>query len=220
MKKISIKKLVLSIVVFIIVVVIIILGRRFIILNSLRNKAENHKSSNNYHLEVISNDNTAVKQMDIYYKDGKVLTKIVSEREDENEKVESEIIFVNGKAYQKTKKISKEDSNNIKEERTIGNISTPGDTLEPFNFLETDSTFDFIKNIFTSHIALNEDAYMIEGYKGSKDKIQPNKMDVDSNTGLVKRVYETDTKYNWSFNTVTDNDVKEPNELDYISKQE
>ena len=61
---------------------------------------------------------------------------------------------------------------------------------------------------------------MIEGYKGSKDKIQPNKMDVDSNTGLVKRVYETDTKYNWSFNTVTDNDVKEPNELDYISKQE
>ena len=138
-----------------------------------------------------------------YHKDGKVLTRIVREEADKVTTLE----FLDGKVYQTTKTIS-----TGVEEKKVGEISNPGEgiNLADFNFLETDSTWDFIKNIFTTSVIYIDDSWRIEGYKTAEGKVKPDRMDINPETGFIDKIYEGTkvTSYDININKVTDDMIK------------
>lgn len=218
-KKFSNKLKILKMILLVIIIALIgIIGYKFIIIKSMQGKIKDYKNISNFQTTIITYRGDTLELSNIYHKDEKYLISIKS---------------VNGKDVREI--ISTKDGNTYINSNNDKVAILGGMPLEAsdkvYNYLETENIGEFIINLFTSHISSvkcnNKDCYKIDNFK-SPDVLYPEQglcIYVDKTTGLLVRVekgeqigneiFTTITDYTYEFNTVKDEDLKEPNINEY-----
>lgn len=212
---------VISVVVIIAIIFLILIIRNMIIMTNLRNKRKDFINENNYYARVKSYQEDSIITTETYYKDGKYLTKMKKG----NDKL---IVFYNG-----TSTNMYFDANDEK----VAILNSPNEGIKVMisDYLYTENIGQFLINSVVSKITSKEcngkDCYYISGAMTSNTMEGENTgAYIDKNTGLTVRMGEgttineeekfdiiSDSKY--KFNTVTDDDLKEPDISEYTIKE-
>ena len=225
-KKFSNKMKIMKFILLVIAAVFIfVIGRKAIILKSMQSKVMKYKEQSNFHTAITEYRGKSVTICDVYHKDGNYLGKIqTAEINSQNDKYF--ISFSDGKKYNTYISKGTEKVAILDQEMGVSTMDRVN------NFLEMDA-ITFLRNLFTTHITsikCNEkECYKINGVIStfySYDAIY-----LEKDTGLPVRVEngtayinENDkissiADYFYEFNTVTDEDLKEPDISDYMIQQ-
>ena len=218
--RLKILKMILAI---ILIVFIVFIGSKFIIIKSMQSKIKKYKDITNFHTTINTYKGETLELSNIYYKDGKFLTNIKS---------------LNGKDIRQEMINTSEGNLYITsgEDKVAvlgGMIIKTSDTV--YNYLETENIAQLIINLLTSNISSvkcnDKDCYKIDNFKSPDILYQEQGLCVyiDKNTGLLVRaemgervgkdVFTIVIDYSYEFNTVTDDDLKEPNISEYKVQQ-
>lgn len=225
-KKYSNKMKVLKTIILAIVLIYIgIIGYKFIVIKSMQDKIKEYSSITNFHITKKSYCYDTVTTQEIFHKDDNYLGRIksISECRDDREIISTKSgnnYITSGQA-----KVAVLNSMSL----------TARDKV--YNNLETESAWEFIYGlVFSSKISSvkcnDKDCYKIENFKVS-GMLYPEYgmcLYIDKETGLIVRVeegvpdnngkmYTQVSDYKYEFNTVTDEDLKEPDISEYKVQQ-
>ena len=225
-KKFSNKLKFLKIILLAIVLVYVgTIGYKFIVIKSMQNKIEQYSDITNFHITKKSYCYDAVTTQEAFHKDNNFLVHI--KRTAENAENREIISTKNGNNY-----IIAGDT-----KVATMNSMTLGVQEKVYNFLETENIGEFLYGlVISSRISSvkcnDKDCYKIENFKVSGIVFPEYGMCVyiDKETGLIVRIEEgtRDTNgkmytqvsdYKYEFNTVTDEDLKEPDISEYKVQQ-
>lgn len=226
-KKFSNKLRILKMILLVILIAFIgIIGYKVFVIKGLQGKMENYKDITNFHITKTSYGFQQVVIQEAFHKDDNYLVHVRTIGEDTPKR---EIISTkNGNNYLTA------DGNKV----AILN-SMPIHTPEKvYNYLETENFGEFVAGIFGSHISSvkcnDKECYKIENFRTS-DLLFPEQgicVYIDKETGLIVRIeegtrsnengefYTQVTDYKYEFNTVTDEDLKEPDVSEYIIEEQ
>ena len=226
-KKFSNKLKILKIILLVILIVFVgVIGYKFVVIKSMQDKMENYKDITNFHITKTSYGLNTIIIQEVFCKDDNVSVHVRSFGENmENREL---ISMKNGHSYITSG-----------ENKVAFMNAMPINVPEKvYNHLETENFGEFIAGIFSSHISSvkcnDKDCYKIENFKTS-NTVFPEQgfcVYIDKETGLVVRVeegtrnnetggfYTQVSDYKYEFNTVTDEDFKEPDISEYTIQQE
>lgn len=224
-KKFSNKMKILKIILLVILIVFIgIMGYKFIIIKSMQGKISKYKDITNFHVTMTKYSGDSIVIDNLYHKDGKYAhyVKMIGQYNDEISTKEI-ISFTNGNTYMAV--------DDIKIAILGGMPTASSDSV--YNFLETGNIGEMIVGLFTTNISSvkcnDKDCYKIDNFKTS-ELLFPEQglcVYIDKETGLLVRVEQGDrnnatggiftsvTDYQYEFDTVTDEDLKEPDIKEY-----
>lgn len=225
-KKFSNKLKILKLVLLVIVLAYVgTIGYKFIVIKSMQDKVKQYSNITNFHITKKSYCYDSVITQEAFHKDNNFLVHI--KRTSDSAENREIISTKSGNSYI----ISGE--NKV----AILNSMTLGVQEKVYNHLETESLGEFLYGLVISSkissVKCNDkDCYKIENFKVSGIAFPEHGMCVyiDKETGLIVRVEEgtrdTDGKiytqvsdYKYEFNTVTDNDLKEPDISEFKIQQ-
>ena len=214
-------KIFLIVILMIFIVFIGIIGYKFIVIKNMQGKIENYKDIKNFHITKTSYGFNTIVVEETFYKDDNYLVHVKNISEN-NEKKEI---------------ISTKNGNNyfIVGERKVAAMNSMPIHVDDkvYNHLETENFWEFIVGIFSSNISTvkcnDKDCYKIDNFITSEVLFPEQGMCVyiDKETGLIVRLeegvrnnetggfYTQVSDYKYEFNTVTDEDLKEPNISEY-----
>ena len=217
MKKFS--KIIGIVLLVLIVAFLVHIIRNFIIISSIQGKNSEYKSSNNLHYTVKVNRTDSEELTEVFIKDN--VSKAVLTHKDKNGNQTKMIQVINSnerKNYYETG-----DSKIVK----IYTDGSKGISFEPYFY-----SYEIFKNKFSDAITLfigyENNSYVLNGFCSSllyDENILEGKMYINKETGLVEKIVEKvknnneiseiSYSYEYSFNTVTDNDLAEPDISEY-----
>lgn len=217
----SIKKILVIVPLILLVLVIMQIGRNYVIIKSLKEKLDQYLESNNYYIrKAISTYNT-YRVFDMYKKDnkGKLIENSFSLEDFKD--IERITMF-------EDKVVTYEDfdgNKKIDENSTVAEVVI----LNPYSLYSKDSEVNILDELFKTSIKSidynGRPCYLIN------NSLKNEGMLVEKSTGLLVKLYkgfieldngnkvETEYRYYYEFDKVTDNDIKEPNRLDYMQNQ-
>ncbi len=192
-----------NVLLLIIILAFIIIGRKTFILNSLGNKAEMIKNSQNYYLKLESYNAGKMTITEAYYKNEKSLITITSYSQELG--IAKQTLYKSGK-----ERISLLDKGKIKTITKMGDI-----LVQPITF----TSDNFFMNLYTAittsveKINLNgKDCYIIRD--GDTEKF------IDVDTGLaIKMIDNTNNRtvdYHYEYGIVKDSDIVKPDTTGYV----
>lgn len=221
-KKFSNKLKILKMILLVILIVFVgVIGYKFVVIKSMQGKMENYKDIKNFHITRTSYGFDTIVVQETFQKDDDFLLKVRSIGENIEKR---EIISMkNGHSYITSGDEKVAFMNNTQ-------ISAPE---KVYNLLETENFGELIVGIFGSHISSvkcnDKDCYKIENFK-TENIVFPEQgfcVYIDKETGLIVRVeegtrdnetggfYTQVSDYKYEFNTVTEDDLKEPDISQY-----
>ena len=223
-KSITIKSLLKIFIIILIILLIIIIGRKVIIIKQLQNKIGKYLDRTNYSITVytyygnkFSYDECLVKDDNTYlYTTGLI----------DNEHNSKRIIFSN---KEKMNLYLEMDGSKIAK-LNQGEISSK---MEISNYLQTNDIKDFISLLFKAKITTlkcnGKECYEIRNIENLDLVYTENgyaTVYIDKETGLTERVVRSNTEnkedivkdFSYEFDNVTEEDIKEPNVLEYEVK--
>lgn len=221
-KKFSNKLKILKMILLVILIAFVgVISYKIIVIKSMQGKMENYKDITNFHITKTSYGFQQVVVQEIFHKDGNYLVhnKNINEENQKREIYSTK----NGNHYFTTGD----------DKIAILNSEPVNAPEEVFNHLESENFGEFITGIFSSHISSvkcnDKDCYKIDNFITSKLAFpeQGFCVYIDKETGLVVRVeegtrsnetggfYTQVSDYKYEFNTVTDEDLKEPDISQY-----
>jgi len=217
-------KIILMVIAIILILVIAFIIRKAVIISNLESKVQEYIGSNNYYVKV---ENIQGSIGETYKKDDKYLTKINVTTQGENRVLMN---YCNGETintYIET------DDNKI---AILGSNGLPS-PIQIVNWLHTDNSLQLIFMSLVSSVKSEEyngkECYRISNFYSSDILYSENESTayIDKETGLVVKMTNgtfTDsngnstkivTEYEYSFNTVTDSDLIEPDISQYTIQE-
>lgn len=225
-KKFSSKLRILKIILLAIVLIYVgIIGYKFVIIKSMQDKVKQYNDITNFHITKKSYCYDTVVTQESFHKDGNYLVHIkrISENNDKKEIIST-----------------KSGNNYLTAGETkiaILNSMTIASQEKVYNNLETESVGEFLYGlVISSRISSvkcnDKDCYKIENFKVAGVNFPEYGMClyIDKETGLIVRseegsrdsngkMYTQVSDYKYEFNTVTDEDLKEPDISEYKVQQ-
>lgn len=204
-----------------IIIVVLFLGNfgyKFAVVKNMQSKIQLYKEIGNYKLIKSSYKGDTIDFCNIYHKDGKYLIKIKSINENRNYEL---ISSSDGNSYINS------DGDKV---AIIGGFPLHAEE-KVYNYLENESIINLIYSVFKSHISTVKyndiECYKIDGFQSPDVLYSPYGfcIYIDKSTGLLVRVeqgipigdkiFTSVDDYSYEFNSVTDNDLKEPDSSGY-----
>lgn len=228
----KILKWLLIIIATIVIIAIIIFGRRLIIINTLESKVLPYTKSTNAHVRMTF-ENSTNKSIDTYML-GNIEKNVVNYSAGQDYQ---QLIQI---TYPENRKLFTTDANGTKIMRTFEEQNKKVLSYVIVNFVDytTFSTFfEKLHDVFTTKITTSivdgKECYLFSSLSHTQYVYGKNttdlKMYIDKETGLPIKVIETSkledgtktekiTDYKFEFNNLSEEDLKEPNNADYILK--
>lgn len=214
LKRVNVKKMGLAIVLLIFIIFIILTVTKMIIIGDLQNKIGKYTSSNNYYAKVYTYQGEYLNIIQTYKKDNKYLTILKNMGDYEIKKL---VNYNDGKTTN-----TYIDSNNEKIV-IINSVGLPSPIIIS-NLLYTENIFQFVAMSVCSSIE-TEECNGKECYKIN------NTMYIEKETGLLIRLNNGTIEsngerigiisdYQYEFNNVKDEDIKEPADVNEYKLQE
>ena len=218
-KKIKIWKIVLGVIVLIFFLFVIFLTRKMIILSSLENKLAGYQEKNNIYVKTEITDSENNTTFEKYYKDG--IEKDVLSIPNREEKI-TQYLYDNERKLFVEKEDKKTVTTTEKPEEIVASVLVSYTSYEDFWQL----LFNSITASITTAQLDGKECYVISSsynlnfiYEGDSDTV---KVYIDKETGLALKCEEVNnnriTKYQYSFDTVQDEDLKEPDMEQYTKE--
>lgn len=218
-KKIKIWKIVLGVIVLIFFLFVIFLTRKMIILSSLENKLAGYQEKNNIYVKTEITDSENNTTFEKYYKDG--IEKDVLSIPNREEKI-TQYLYDNERKLYVEKGDKKTVTTTEKPEEIVASVLVSYTSYENFGQL----LFNSITSSITTAQLDGKECYVISSsynlnfiYEGDSDTV---KVYIDKETGLALKCEEVNnnriTKYQYSFDTVQDEDLKEPDMEQYTKE--
>lgn len=218
-KKIKIWKIVLGVIVLIFFLFVIFLTRKMIILSSLENKLAGYQEKNNIYVKTEITDSENNTTFEKYYKDG--IEKDVLSIPNREEKI-TQYLYDNERKLFVEKEDKKTVTTTEKPEEIVASVLVSYTSYENFWQL----LFNSITSSITTAQLDGKECYVISSsynlnfiYEGDSDTV---KVYIDKETGLALKCEEVNnnriTKYQYSFDTVQDEDLKEPDMEQYTKE--
>ncbi len=218
-KKIKIWKIVLGVIVLIFFLFVIFLTRKMIILSSLENKLAGYQEKNNIYVKTEITDSENNTTFEKYYKDG--IEKDVLSIPNREEKI-TQYLYDNERKLFVEKGDKKTVTTTEKPEEIVASVLVSYTSYENFWQL----LFNSITSSITTAQLDGKECYVISSsynlnfiYEGDSDTV---KVYIDKETGLALKCEEVNnnriTKYQYSFDTVQDEDLKEPDMEQYTKE--
>ncbi len=218
-KKIKIWKIVLGVIVLIFFLFVIFLTRKMIILSSLENKLAGYQEKNNIYVKTEITDSENNTTFEKYYKDG--IEKNVLSIPNREEKI-TQYLYDNERKLFVEKGDKKTVTTTEKPEEIVASVLVSYTSYENFWQL----LFNSITSSITTAQLDGKECYVISSsynlnfiYEGDSDTV---KVYIDKETGLALKCEEVNnnriTKYQYSFDTVQDEDLKEPDMEQYTKE--
>ncbi len=218
-KKIKIWKIVLGVIVLIFFLFVIFLTRKMIILSSLENKLAGYQEKNNIYVKTEITDSENNTTFEKYYKDG--IEKDVLSIPNREEKI-TQYLYDNERKLYVEKGDKKTVTTTEKPEEIVASVLVSYTSYENFWQL----LFNSITSSITTAQLDGKECYVISSsynlnfiYEGDSDTV---KVYIDKETGLALKCEEVNnnriTKYQYSFDTVQDEDLKEPDMEQYTKE--
>ena len=218
-KKIKIWKILLGVIVLIFFLFVIFLTRKMIILSSLENKLAGYQEKNNIYVKTEITDSENNTTFEKYYKDG--IEKDVLSIPNREEKI-TQYLYDNERKLYVEKGDKKTVTTTEKPEEIVASVLVSYTSYENFWQL----LFNSITSSITTAQLDGKECYVISSsynlnfiYEGDSDTV---KVYIDKETGLALKCEEVNnnriTKYQYSFDTVQDEDLKEPDMEQYTKE--
>ena len=221
-KKFSNKLKILKMILLVILLVFVgVIGYKIIVIKSMQGKMDNYKDITNFHITKTSYGLNTILVQEVFCKDDNYLVNVRSIGENtEKREITS---MKNGHSYITS------GENKV----ALMNAMPINAPEKVYNHLESENFGEFMAGIFSSHISSvkcnDKDCYKIDNFITSELAFpeQGFFVYIDKETGLVVRVeegtrnnetggfYTQVSDYKYEFNTVTDEDLKEPDISEY-----
>ena len=223
-KKISLKFLLKMILIILLLLIIIIIGRKAFVIKDLQNKISEFTDKTNYSISVNSYYGDRLSYTEYLIKDENTYLYTTGLVNEENN--HKRIIFSN---KEKTNEYIQTNESKI----AMLNSDTSA-KIEIPNYIKTDNAKDFILLLFKAKITSvkcnGKECYEIKNIENPDLVYTENgyaTVYIDKETGLIERTIDRNAKneekdrvtdYNYEFDNVTDEDIKEPDISEYEVK--
>lgn len=224
-KKVAVSTVITTIIVLIILIFIIMLCKQVLIIKGLQNKISEYIDSSNYSIISTAYDGNSISYDECFVNGNKYISSTNLLDREHNNKTST---FSDGKTIN-----TYIESGETKIAMLNTDEGAPS-KKEVIDSLETDSFGEFIYMLFSAKISSakcnGKDCYKIENLKTSNFLYTENGYNtiyLDKETGLLVRVIIGDSNndskdsiidYSYEFNTITDENIKEPDISEYEVK--
>ena len=225
-KKIAVSTIIKAIILIVVLVFIIILCRKIIIIKDLQNKVSQYMDLSSYSIKSVTYKGNSISLDECLVNGDRYITSTNLIDEENNNKATN---FSDGKTVNLYI-----ESDGAKIAMLDTEAGAPS-KKEVMDCLETDSLGEFIYMLFHARISTDicdgKECYRIENLRNSSVLYLADSYTtvyIEKDTGLLVRVINVNLKgenkdlvidYDYEFNTITDDDIKEPDISEYEMKE-